>query len=186
VRSLEDVAEIGIKLKDTPRRGWTLRGLREPESVAEHSFCLALMSLVEADERGLDPCKAAALALIHDLPESVIGDLTPEEKARMGEEKCRELEDESLRAIAERLPPTAAAFILELFEEYRESKSPEARLVQQLDKLEMAVQAVKYASRGLPHKEVREFLTSAKNGIMDEKLVEIVDGLASRIEKKTG
>src|SRR3989338_2226951 len=62
------------KLKNIKRTGWKLMGIKNPESVAEHSFRLAVMAFALAPRFGLDAEKCAVLALIHDLPEALAGD----------------------------------------------------------------------------------------------------------------
>src|SRR5690348_11531628 len=64
-------------LKHLPRTGWVDRGVHEPESVASPSRPLALLAWVSAEAQGLDAENAMRLALVHDLPEAITGDLTP-------------------------------------------------------------------------------------------------------------
>jgi uncharacterized membrane protein (UPF0127 family) len=65
------------RLKRTPRTGWALRGVADVESVADHSFGVAFTSLILAElvDQPLNKAKLLTIALLHDLPESVIGDL---------------------------------------------------------------------------------------------------------------
>ena len=59
-----------------PRTGYALRGVDDPESIAEHGFHLCvLVWALAADMPGLDLGHALELALVHDLPEIRIGDL---------------------------------------------------------------------------------------------------------------
>src|SRR5262245_57028480 len=76
------------RLKATPRTGWIDRGVPvgEAESVADHSFRVALLAwlaahLAAADDPALDVDRVLALALIHDLAEALTGDLTPYDPA---------------------------------------------------------------------------------------------------------
>ena len=73
---IEFISEVG-RLKRLPRTGWVESGVPDPESVADHSFRVALLTLVLADLKGLDALKAVRMALIHDLGEAETGDLTP-------------------------------------------------------------------------------------------------------------
>ena len=54
------------KLKLEKRKGWVDRGVRGCESVADHSFRLALMSFVFAEKQKLDAGRALKLAVVHD------------------------------------------------------------------------------------------------------------------------
>jgi len=67
-------------LKHLPRSGWVKRGVPNPETVASHSWRMAVMIMEFADEirnMGADVDKAVKMALYHDLGESIIGDLIP-------------------------------------------------------------------------------------------------------------
>lgn len=47
---LEDFFEQAIGLKSIHRKGWTTKvGIKEPESVADHSYSMTVMSLVLAE-----------------------------------------------------------------------------------------------------------------------------------------
>ena len=73
----EFVEALG-RLKEVPRTGWLDRGIPvgETESVADHSFGVALLGWLLAPDE-LDRARVVELALIHDLAESVVGDVTP-------------------------------------------------------------------------------------------------------------
>ncbi|MFH1779569.1 MAG: HD domain-containing protein [Candidatus Micrarchaeota archaeon] len=66
--------ELGT-LKRQKRTGWWLAGVKNPESVAEHSWRTAVIAYFLAAEEGLDPEKACSRALFHDVLEARLGDL---------------------------------------------------------------------------------------------------------------
>lgn len=69
--------EMGV-LKLVPRSGWFKVGIKEPESVAEHTFRTALLAFIVARDETSDldtALRAAFLGLIHDLHESRTLDL---------------------------------------------------------------------------------------------------------------
>jgi len=66
--------EMG-QLKNLPRSGWLLLGITQPESVAEHSFRVAMVGLVLASIEGGDIGHVTALCLMHDAHETRIGDV---------------------------------------------------------------------------------------------------------------
>ena len=77
---LEDFFEIVINLKNVPRKGWTNKlKIKNPESVADHSFSMALMAMILSELHKLDTKKILEMALLHDLVESIVGDFTPAE-----------------------------------------------------------------------------------------------------------
>ncbi len=137
------------KLKRVKRQGWVDAGvpLREVESVADHCFRTAL---IVAFYRGqeVDTLKAVRMALVHDLGEAAIGDLTP--RSGVSREKRAQMEEEAVRALGD---PEALA----LFREYVEGKTPEARLVYEADVLEMLSQAMELEVAGHPRSALARF-----------------------------
>ncbi len=136
-----------VHLKQLYRKGWLLRGV-EPEhceTVAEHSFGNALLCLLLAPRQpGLDLVKVLRLALIHDLGEVYVGDLTPLDGVT-SEEKHR-LEAVAVEKILGKLPGGDA--LIADWKEYESQVTPEAKFVKQIDRLELAMQASVYHSQG--------------------------------------
>jgi len=163
------------QLKKEPRRGWVLKlGMEHPESVADHSFRVALMAMVYCDARGLDAEKAMKMALLHDLPEALVGDSIPGERAP---KEKRRLESAAMRSLLRDLPPLIAKGYRAAWREFEEASSPEARLVRDLDKVEMAIQAREYL-RDDPSNDVRDFFLSARNRVSDAELIDVIDSVA--------
>ena len=80
IKNLVDFLKIIGKLKTLKRKGWIERKItNEIESVADHSFRLGILSIIFADVLGLDSVKSIKMSLIHDIPESIVGDITPSE-----------------------------------------------------------------------------------------------------------
>jgi len=164
------------RLKGELRRGWVLKlGMGNPESVADHTYRTALMAMVYSDLRGLDTGRVLKMALLHDLPEALVGDSVPGERTRR---QKLALESGAMRKILGRLPPRQRKEYWAIWIEFSRGESEEARLVRQVDKLEMAVQASEYsAARGGPPAE--EFMETARAGVRDDDLLELL-GLVSR------
>jgi putative hydrolase of HD superfamily len=69
-------------LKRLKRKGWISKASIDSstaESVADHSYMLALIALVISDLKHMDTCKVLKISLLHDLAESIVGDYMPEE-----------------------------------------------------------------------------------------------------------
>lgn len=72
----------------TKRTGWVKRGVQGPESIADHMYRMGIMSLI-AGHSGVDVNRAIKIAIVHDITESIVGDIAPddgvskEEKNRM-------------------------------------------------------------------------------------------------------
>jgi putative hydrolase of HD superfamily len=80
---LEDFLKTTIKLKTVPRQGWINKlGIKDPESVADHCYSMAVMAMVFSDLKKLDTEKIIKMTLLHDLAEAITGDLTPDDATR--------------------------------------------------------------------------------------------------------
>ena len=74
VRSFLNALHIAERLKDTTRHSYTSKGRHE--SVAEHSWRIALMAFFLRDEfPEADMDKVMRMCLIHDLGEAFTGDI---------------------------------------------------------------------------------------------------------------
>lgn len=145
-----------LRLKDVTRQGWVNAGVPSPESVAAHSWGMAILALRLCPPE-LDLNKVLALCLVHDLPEVLVGDLTPQD------DRSTKAQDE--RAAMSKLAPQW----LDLFEEYEANTTPEAVFARRLDKLDMALQAGLYAERtGL---NLDMFVESARKTLGDDPLL---------------
>ena len=155
-------------LKHLPRTGWVDREVEAPESVAAHSWRLAMMAWLIADMQGLDGARAMRIAMVHDLPEVLTGDSTPfdeyadtpEERRRLASSPpehggwrntaTRAAKHARERAALEKMligvPELAATAVRAAWEDYDAGDSPEARLVGQLDTLEAYLQGLEYAN----------------------------------------
>ena len=101
------------------------------------------------------------MALIHDLAESITGDITPK---TMHKNRKRKLEDEAFGKIAEMIgTKSLRRKYLELWYEYQSKESFESKCVHLLDKLEMVLQAGYYARnrKGIEKENVRPFSSQA-------------------------
>lgn len=122
-------------LKYTFRHSWTSYGNRE--TVAEHSWRLAVMVLLLKDEfPQMDPMKLLEMALIHDFGEAVTGDIPSFDKTQLDEQK----EKEGLLTLLNGLPAEKRQEFITLFQEMEERKTPEAKLLKALDQLEAVCQ----------------------------------------------
>jgi putative hydrolase of HD superfamily len=165
------------QLKQLYRQGWLQRGVpaQRCESVAEHSFCMAVLCMFIADAYlpDLDVLRVLRLALLHDCGEIYVGDITPAD-AVSPEEKHRR-ERAAVEQIFAKLPH--GADYRALWQEYEENRTPEARFVKQMDRLEMALQAGVYEQQGLVNAD--EFLTSATQVLAQPELRAILDDIVA-------
>ncbi|RLG48929.1 MAG: phosphohydrolase [Thermoproteota archaeon] len=138
-------------LKSLARTGWLQSGVPpgEAETVADHSFESAILSLLmalECRKRGVevDPLKAAVLALLHDLPEAVTGDVPRWSKERLSRERPGIFEELDREAVRELGMGELERFV----DEFSRMESPEAVVARVAELASTWLQATAYEERG--------------------------------------
>jgi putative hydrolase of HD superfamily len=135
VTRLIELMGIAEKLKCNTRHSWTSSGRRE--SVAEHSWRLALLAWFVGDEfPGADMNKIILMCLVHDMGEAFTGDIPAFTKTQAHEEA----EDEAVSAFLSGLPAPYNSELQALFAEMSALETPEAKIYKALDKLEAVLQ----------------------------------------------
>lgn len=175
--SILHIIDLAYRLKSITRKGWIKKvsiDVLDAESVADHSYLTALITMLLSDLEGLDTYKAIKIALLHDLAESIIGDYTPEE---IDEDVKHKIEDKAMKVILDSLPDDLRISYTTLWREYLNNNSKEAVLVHEVDKLEMSIQAYKYEKMGYNKVLLREFHDSALRYIRDEYIKGLIKDL---------
>ncbi|WP_316505123.1 HD domain-containing protein [Nitrosopumilus sp.] len=163
--------KTAANLKTVQRQGWVKKlSITNPESVADHSYSMALMSMVISDSEHYNSEKVLKMVLLHDLAESEIGDFTPKQ---IKKERKDRIENNAFNKIIQTLPDSLKLQYLQIWKEYQQGSSIESKLVHQIDKLEMALQAKIYQKTGYPIEHLESFFESAKRHITDPKLKEL-------------
>jgi putative hydrolase of HD superfamily len=163
--------EVG-KLKTVLRKGWLIRGVKNPESLAAHSFRSAIIAWLFSAKRRINQEVVIVMAIMHDLFTSAVGDITPYDGSikNLNEKEGRRLV-ESLPWLGskaqkellarERLGREAAAFdkILKFLPdnlrheikyywlEYKTGASREGRFFRQVDRIEALLPALEYQTK---------------------------------------
>jgi len=141
-----------LTLKHLSRTGWVRAGTPN-ESVAEHTFGAAIIALSLAKMESLNPQGESLLlkaALLHDLHEAKLGDLTPDEKRKqLPDEKGTEKEMAAGTHLEGELPFKLQPNL--------------AVLLQDADKLDMLLRAIENANAG--NSKMGEFVSSAMQQI---------------------
>lgn len=144
-----------MKLKQLLRTGWVRSGVENPESVASHSWGMAILAMKLCPDN-LNKTRVIEMCIVHDLPEIIVGDLTP------FDDQTNKHNDET-KAMNKLAP-----FWLDLLLEYEEQRTEESKFVKYLDKLDMAYMARLYEEQqGL---DLEEFVTSAREVIGETNL----------------
>lgn len=156
------------KLKEMPRSGWVWLGVKNPETIAEHTFQVAILSWLLGKVRGgLNIEKVIKIAISHDLCEVYAGDMTPyygllpndprerkeflkrwirlpkKEKEKRSKEKFN-IEKKALVKLLRNLDSNLHQEIYTSFLAYEKNLSPEGKFVKQIDKIEPLIQAIQY------------------------------------------
>ncbi|KAJ3630123.1 hypothetical protein Zmor_027050 [Zophobas morio] len=173
------------QLKKTKRAGWIYHGVNSPESIADHMYRMALLSFCLPNDLSINKDRCIKMSLVHDLAESIVGDITPMDNVT--KEEKREAERAAMKQIEATLLKDGKSSsegldleLLVLWEEYELGTSKEAKLVKDLDKFEMLLQAFEYEKE--QNIDLQEFFTSTEGTIKTETIRSWLDELCRRRE----
>lgn len=199
--------EVG-KLKEIPKKGWVLIGVKNPESITEHSFQVAIMAWVLGKKKKINFNieRILKMALVHDLCEVYAGDETPYDKILPKDKKeWPELFDKwprsskskkiknflkrhkkeraSLMKLISRLPLTIREEILDLWLDYERGLTKEARFVRQINRVETLFQALEYGRRS-KRRPFKSWWIGSKELIDDPLLIKFMEELDKKFRPK--
>lgn len=158
---------IVCNLKTIKRSGWIHKSkITSPESVADHSYSMCMMSMILAEIMNLDSGYIMKMVIIHDLAESMVGDHMPD---NISSEEKHLLEDKAMKKIISKLPNSLRKNYLCIWNEYNNNTTVNAKFVHNMDKLEMALQAKEYEFEGYPKEVLQPFIKSATDYISKER-----------------
>jgi 5'-deoxynucleotidase len=158
---------IVCNLKTIKRSGWIHKSnITSPESVADHSYSMCMMSMILAEIMNLDSGYIMKMVIIHDLAESMVGDHMPD---NISSEEKHLLEDKAMKKIISKLPNSLRKNYLCIWNEYNNNITVNAKFVHNMDKLEMALQAKEYEFEGYPKEVLQPFIKSATDYISKER-----------------
>jgi putative hydrolase of HD superfamily len=159
--------EMG-QLKRVKRSGWWIAGVKDPESVAEHTFRTAAIAYLLARLEGADSGKAVLMALFHDLPETRTNDA---HRIVRRYADWRNVDKKAIGEQSNRLPDEVANQVVSLFEEFEKEVSSEAKVVRDADLLECIVQAREYQALG--YHDVADWILNAQAALKTESAKKI-------------
>lgn len=138
------------RLKTTKREGWRRFGING-ESISDHMYRMSIMTMFAPSELAskLNIPHCTKMALIHDMAESLVGDITPVDKEVTKAEKARreaDVMDYITETLLGKIPGGAlsAQEIKRVFQEYEDNVTLEAQFVHDIDKMELLLQMVEY------------------------------------------
>ena len=131
---LADSLEI---LQRLHRTGFVMSGVSEPQTIAAHTFGVALWTLLllerMPDKTSLDTAKMLRMAILHETAEARIGDIPMPARRYLNGELISQAEKEAVRDMFADFPGDWRL----VWEEFEEAQTREARIVKAADKLEL-------------------------------------------------
>jgi putative hydrolase of HD superfamily len=159
---VEFILEAGA-LKRVPRSGWSVLGIGNPESVADHSFRCAVIGYVIAHMEGVSPYRVLLMTLFNDIHEARITDL---HKMAQRYVEAEAAEDASFEDQIDPLPAGIKEEMTDIRADYRRQDSAESIAARDCDILECLIQAKEYFEHG--HKGAALFMTKAPRHLKTE------------------
>ncbi|KAK0636961.1 HD domain-containing protein [Bombardia bombarda] len=150
------------RLKTMKREGWRRFGIQGGESISDHMYRMSMISMLAppALAAKLDLPKCIKMCLIHDMAESLVGDITPVDGIDKPEKSRREAE--TMDYITKELlggvdGGSLGAEIRAIWQEYEDSVTLDSHYVHDIDKMELLLQMVEYEKRGEGKLDLGEF-----------------------------
>lgn len=160
--------EMGA-LKRGKRSGWWIAGVKDPETIAEHSWRTAVVGSVLAMMEGADPAKVALLCTFHDTQETRIGDIPWIGRRYI---KVARNEDVTADQVSD-AHPSVASGIKAIVDEYENSDSLEVLVAHDADKLECMIQGLEYLQQGYP--AAQEWVDSTRAKLKTSSALALAD-----------
>jgi putative hydrolase of HD superfamily len=134
--SIVDVLSLVESLKHEMRHSWLSNGRQE--SVAEHTWLMSIAAILMAPklEHHVDLGHTLKLIALHDIAEAITGDIPYFEESSRKETKIQD-ETEAMAKIKAMLPEEIGNLVVDLWREYEDCETVEARFARSLDKLEV-------------------------------------------------
>ncbi|KAK4935360.1 hypothetical protein LTR10_023564 [Elasticomyces elasticus] len=161
------------RLKVEKREGWRRFGISKGESIADHMYRMSIITMLAPPELSskLDIPRCTKMALIHDMAEGLVGDLTPVDGVPKPEKSRREADTmdwvtESLLGKVHGGIP--GKDIRAVWQEYEDSETLESKFVHDVDKIELILQMVEYERSSNCEVDLSEFSWVSRKIHLDE------------------
>jgi putative hydrolase of HD superfamily len=173
------------KLKSIRRSGWISQaGIDEPESVADHSFRTTVLAMCICDLSGANAEKIIRMILLHDIHEAHTGDFDQETKKQLGTHQVRSQQRSAIKNILSLLPPKIEGQYQALWSEFEAQETFDAILANDIDKIEMVIQALEYEKEGYDSAKLDVFWKSTESDLKTSLVQDLFRYLASLREHR--
>jgi putative hydrolases of HD superfamily len=137
------------RLKREKREGWRRFGITGGESIADHMYRMSIMTMIAPASLSsrLNIAHCTKMALVHDMAEALVGDLTPVDGVPKEEKSRREAETMDyicISLLGKVNGGENGASIRKIWQEYEDSETDESHFVHDIDKVELILQMVEY------------------------------------------
>jgi putative hydrolase of HD superfamily len=137
------------RLKTTKREGWRRFGIDRGESIADHMYRMAMITMFAPEPLAskLNIHRCTKMALIHDMAEALVGDITPVDGVPKAEKSRREATtmDYFVNGLLGKVNGgLTGKEIKEIWQEYEDSETLESQFVHDVDKIELILQMFEY------------------------------------------
>lgn len=157
-------------LKRESHSGWKLAGVKEPDSVAEHTLRAAQVGYILAVMEGADPEKVSAMIMIHDNPETRISDQHKVGARYIYTGKAEfQIIDEQTDLLDEKIKEKWVGY----FNEFEERNTKEGIVAKDADWLEQAFQAKEYVDQG--YKSAENWIDNIEKALETKSAKKILD-----------
>jgi putative hydrolase of HD superfamily len=150
------------RLKTTKREGWRRFGIDRGESIADHMYRMSLMTMFAPASLAprLNVAHCMKMALIHDMAEALVGDITPVDGVSKVEKNRREAStmDYFTKTLLGKVNGgITGKEINDIWQEYEDSDTLESKYVHDIDKMELILQMIEYEKAHDGEKDLGEF-----------------------------
>lgn len=141
-------------------------------------YRMAIMTFLlhERKDLNLDRFRCMELALVHDMAEAIVGDITP--YCGVEKEEKHRREEVAMKEITDLLGEQQGKYVFDLYKEYECQVTDEAKFVKDLDRFDMILQAFEYEKRDKKPEYLQEFFDSTEGKFQHTMIKDLCDKLS--------
>ncbi|GAB7351167.1 hypothetical protein MBLNU459_g1617t1 [Dothideomycetes sp. NU459] len=161
------------RLKTTKREGWRRFGIGHGESISDHMYRMAILTMMAPASltSKINVMHCTRMALIHDMAEALVGDITPVDGVPKSEKNRREAEtmDYICKGLLGKVGGgLSGEEIRKVWQEYEDSETLDSHYVHDIDKMELLLQMMEYERSHEGRIDLGEFSWVAQKIVLPE------------------
>lgn len=160
------------RLKLTKREGWRRFGINNGESISDHMYRMSILTMLAPPSLSsrLNIPHCTKMALVHDMAEALVGDITPVDGVKKEEKSRREALTMNYltRTLLGNVAGDEGRRLKEIWEEYEANETLEAKFVHDIDKMELVLQMMEYERARKGEVDLGEFSWVAERIVLPE------------------